>query len=154
MLRQNVADGTDLGGQAAVIMAAGDLVPDEIVVAMVADRLSQEDAVCGYLLDGFPRNEAQAAALREAAGSESIELVVLLEANADELVTRLLARAAELGRADDNEETVRRRLEVYQEETEPLISYYPARDVPIAEVNGVGTIEQVFARVVAALAAK
>lgn len=152
MLRQNVADETELGKQAAVIMAAGDLVPDEIVVAMVADLLSRQDAVCGYLLDGFPRNESQAAALSLEAGEEAIELVLLLEADSDELVTRLLNRAAELGRADDNEETVRRRLDVYRGETEPLISYYPAHGVPIARVDGMGSIETVFARVVAALA--
>ena len=152
MLRDNVEAGTELGRQADAIMQAGDLVPDEIVVAMVKERLAQEDAACGYLLDGFPRNTAQAAALDAATGGDAIEVALLLEADEDELVDRLLKRAAEQGRADDNEETIRNRQHVYQAETAPLVSYYPNHGVPVRAVDGLGSIDDVFARVVAALA--
>jgi adenylate kinase len=152
MLRRAVSEGTELGRRAEAIMAAGDLVPDELVVAMVGERLAGPEAACGYLLDGFPRNAAQAEALTAGVGAGAIELVVLLEVGEDELVARLLGRAAELGRSDDNEETIRRRLRVYHEETAPLVGYYPAAGVPVAAVNGVGTVDDVFARIVTALA--
>ncbi len=152
MLRDNVAQGTELGLKADAIMKAGDLVPDDLVVAMVKDRLGHDDAVCGYLLDGFPRNTAQAAALDEATGGGAIEVALLLEADEDELVERLLNRAAEQGRADDNEETIRNRQQVYREETEPLVAYYPEHGVPVLGVDGLGTIDEVFARVATALA--
>jgi adenylate kinase len=152
MLRQAVAEGTELGRKAEAIMAAGDLVPDDLVVAMMAERLRRDDAACGFLLDGFPRNVAQASALDDALGDGGLEVALLLEADADELVARLLKRAEELGRTDDNEETIRRRLEVYAEETEPLVEYYPARNVEVITVDGVGAIPEVFGRLVAALA--
>ena len=147
MLRRAVAEGTGLGRQAEAIMAAGDLVPDELVVAMVRERLAEPDAACGYLLDGFPRTMGQAEALGDA-----VELAVLLEVGEDELVARLLGRAAELGRSDDNEETIRRRLRVYHEETAPLVGYYPSKGVAVVAVNGIGTVDDVFARIVVALA--
>ena len=152
MLRENVESGTELGKQADEIMKAGDLVPDDLVVAMVKDRLEQDDAACGYLLDGFPRNTAQAEALDAATGGDAIEVALLLEADEDELVARLLKRAAEQGRADDNEETIRNRQHVYQDETAPLIAYYPDRGVDVLAVDGLGTIDEVFARVVGVLA--
>ena len=152
MLRDNVAAGTPLGEKAAAIMAAGDLVPDDIVVAMVEDRLSQADAACGYLLDGFPRTLAQAEALDAVMGEGALELAVLLEADEDELVARLLQRARDEGREDDNEDTIRNRLRVYHEETAPLVGYYPEHEVPVVPVDGLGTIDEVFARVVTILA--
>ena len=152
MLRRAVARGTKLGLQAEAIMVAGDLVPDDLVVAMVAERLSEEDAKCGYLLDGFPRNTAQAAALDAGIGVGTMEVALSLEVEEDELVARILGRAAELGRSDDNEDTIRRRLEVYREETEPLLSYYPAHGVEVIAVLGVGSIDEVFARMVLTLA--
>lgn len=147
ILRRAVAEGTELGRRAEAIMAAGDLVPDDIVVAIVRERLAADDAACGYLLDGFPRTLNQAEALD--AGGDAFEIVVLLSVPEAELLSRLAARAG--GRADDNEETIRRRLEVYRKETEPLVTYYAARGVSPAEVDGVGTIEDVFARIVLAL---
>lgn len=152
MLRRAVAQETKLGKQAEAIMASGDLVPDELVVAMVAERLAEHDARCGYLLDGFPRNSAQAAALDAEAGRGAIELAISLEVEEDELISRLLGRAAEEGRSDDNEETIRRRLDVYREETEPLLGFYPPRGVAVVAVDGQGTIEEVFTRIVLALA--
>ena len=152
MLRQNVADGTELGRQADAIMQAGDLVPDDLVVAMVAERLARDDAACGYLLDGFPRNVVQAEALDAAIGEGALELALLLEADEDELVGRLLKRAQQEGRADDNEETIRNRQRVYQAETAPLIGYYPAHGVEVVPVDGLGSIDEIFARIVGALA--
>ena len=152
MLRENVEQGTELGNQAQAIMAAGDLVPDDLVVAMVKDRLAQDDAACGYLLDGFPRNVAQAEALDAAIGSGALELALLVEADEEELVERLLQRAIEEGRADDNEDTIRNRQKVYRDETEPLVGYYPDNGVKVVAVDGMGAIPEVFARIVNALA--
>jgi adenylate kinase len=152
MLRRAVAQGTALGLQAEAIMTAGDLVPDDLVVAMVAERLAEPDARCGYLLDGFPRNTAQAAALDSEIGEGAMELALSLEVEESELVSRMLGRAAELGRADDNEDTIRRRLEVYREETEPLLSYYPVHGVAVLAVDGFGSVDEVFTRIVLALA--
>lgn len=152
MLRRAVAQGTKLGQQAEAIMAAGDLVPDDLVVAMVAERLSEADARCGYLLDGFPRNTSQAAALDAEIGQGAMEMALSIEVDEAELVSRMLGRAAELGRSDDNEDTIRRRLEVYREDTEPLLSYYPPRGVAVLAVDGVGSIEEVFTRVILTIA--
>ena len=149
MLREAVAAGTGLGKQAEAIMTAGDLVPDALVVAIVEERLARPDAACGYLLDGFPRNITQAEALTAAVGADAIEVTILLEADEEEIVTRLLKRAAELGRSDDNEATIRRRLDVYREETQPLVAYYADT---IVEVDGLGTVEAVFARIALSLA--
>jgi len=152
MLRDNVEAGTELGQQAQAIMAAGDLVPDALVVAMVKDRLGQDDAACGFLLDGFPRNVVQAEALDAAMGEGALELAVLVEADEEELVQRLLQRAIDQGREDDNEETIRNRQHVYRDETEPLVGYYPDKGVKVVAVDGMGSIPDVFARIVNALA--
>lgn len=149
MLRSAVAADTDLGRRAATIMAAGELVPDDLVIALVEERLAEDDAACGYLLDGFPRNVDQARALTDAIGEDAIELALLLEVPEDEIVDRLLKRAAAEGRADDTEETIRRRLEVYREETEPLVAHYEAI---VLRVDGMGTIEEIFAGMVLSLA--
>lgn len=149
MLRSAVAAGTDLGRRAEAIMAAGELVPDDLVVALVEERLGEEDARCGYLLDGFPRNVDQARALTDAIGADAIEMALLLEVPEDEIVDRLLKRAEAEGRADDTEETIRRRIEVYREETEPLVAYYGG---VVLRIDGIGTIEEIFSRMVLALA--
>jgi adenylate kinase len=154
MLRDAVAAGTELGQKADAIMKAGDLVPDELVVAMVAERLAADDAVCGYLLDGFPRNVVQAQALDAAIGEGALEIALLLDADEDALVDRLLKRAEMEGRADDNEETIRNRQLVYRRETAPLASYYPDHDVEVVVVDGLGSIDEVFSRVVGTLAAE
>jgi adenylate kinase len=149
MLRSAVAAGTGLGRRAEAIMAAGDLVPDDLVIALVEERLSEDDAACGYLLDGFPRNVDQARALTDAIGDDAIELALLLEVPEDEIVDRLLKRAEAEGRADDTDETIRRRLEVYREETEPLVAHYGGI---VLRVDGIGTIEEIFAGMVLSLA--
>ncbi len=152
MLRQAVADDTALGRQAQAIMASGELVPDDLVTAMVVERVGHDDAECGYLLDGFPRNAAQAEALVGHLGDGAVELAMLIDVGEEELVKRLLNRAEEQGRSDDTEDVIRRRLEVYREHTAPLIDYYRSRDL-LASADGEGTIDEVFARIVRALAA-
>jgi adenylate kinase len=119
---------------------------------MVKDRLGQDDAACGFLLDGFPRNVGQARALDAALGAGALELAVLVEADEEELVARLLQRAIEEGREDDNEQTIRNRQHVYRDETEPLVGYYPDNGVHVVAVDGMGTVDEVFGRIVKALA--
>ncbi len=147
MLRLAVSEGTELGRKVEAIMAAGELVPDDLMIAVVEDRLARSDAQCGYLLDGFPRTAAQADAL----AGDAIDGVVLLEVSDAEIVSRLIRRAEQEGRTDDTEDVIRRRLEVYREQTAPLIGLYQERGM-LHEVDGVGSVEEVLARVVVALA--
>lgn len=148
MLRSAVADGTDLGRRVESIMAAGELVSDELVVAIVDERLSKEDARCGYLLDGFPRTIGQAEALNDSV-VDAIGTVVLLDVPTEEVVQRLLKRAEEEGRSDDNEETVRRRLEVYDADTAPLVEFYGN---VVLTINGMGTVDEILSRIMISLA--
>ncbi len=151
MLRQAVADGTELGKKADAIMQAGDLVPDDLVVAMVGERLSKDDAACGYILDGFPRNVAQARAL-DAVLETPLDGLVQLNVPHEELMKRMLLRAEQEGRADDTEEGISRRLAIYWEETAPLSDYYRETGGQVFEVDGFGGIDEVFGRVALALA--
>jgi len=148
MLRSAVAAGTELGRKAESIMAAGELVSDDLVVAIVDERLSEEDARCGYLLDGFPRTIGQAEALNDSV-IDAIGTVILLDADTDEVVQRLLKRAEDEGRADDNEETIRRRLEVYEADTSPLVGFYGDA---VLTIDGMGTVDEVLSRIMIALA--
>jgi adenylate kinase len=148
MLREAVAEGSELGKKAEAIMATGDLVPDELVIALIEERLAREDAACGYLLDGFPRNLTQAEALAEAIGDDAVEVAMLIDVDEDEIVKRLMKRAGDEGRSDDNEDTIRRRFEVYRQETEPMIAAYGDK---VISVEGTGDIEEVFAAIVGAL---
>ena len=148
MLRAAVAAGTELGKQAESVMESGELVSDELVVAIVDERLSQDDARCGYLLDGFPRNVAQAQALNDSV-VDAIGTVVLLIVETEEVIVRMMRRAEEEGRADDNEGTIRRRLEVYSGETTPLVDFYGSA---VLEVDGMGSVDAVFSRIMIALA--
>lgn len=148
MLRDHVARGTELGATAKRIMDQGALVPDDIVVAMVAERLDADDARCGYLLDGFPRNDSQADALETAVGSSAVEIALYLDVAEDELVSRLLSR----GRSDDTEKSIRTRLAVYRRETEPLLARYERSGI-LARVDGVGDIAEISSRIFEVLAA-
>jgi adenylate kinase len=152
IFRANVGEGTPLGLQAKEFMDAGQLVPDEVTNAMVADRLTHDDAASGFLLDGYPRNLGQAAVLGELLDSSGspLDAVVEIVVDTDQVVQRLLARGQ--GRADDTEDVIRRRLDVYANETAPLVGYYRERGL-LRTVDGVGTVEDVTARVLAALAA-
>lgn len=155
IFRANVREGTPLGVEVARIMAEGSYVPDEITDAIVADRLAQPDVAAGWLLDGYPRTVGQVAALDRilATSSASLDAVISLTCELDQLIQRLLNRAAIEGRADDNEATIRRRMEVYTEATDPLLAIYRDRGL-LVEVDGLGTIEEVGSRIVEALAAR
>lgn len=152
IFRANVAQRTELGQQAQRYMDAGEYVPDEVTNAMVADRLSADDAAAGFLLDGYPRTEAQVAELDRMLGESgvTIDAVVELTAEVDELVTRLLGRAAEQGRSDDTESVIRRRLEVYTEQTAPLVELYEGRGL-LVRVDGLGSVDEVTQRLLDAL---
>lgn len=152
LFRENLRQETELGQLAKRFMDAGELVPDEVTVAMVRERLSQPDCDAGVIFDGFPRTTAQAEAL-DALLSEMgtrINIVPHIHVSREELVRRLLRRAEIEGRSDDNEETIRRRMRVYEEQTQPLLDYYEARNL-LVEVNGEQSIEDVFADLLAAV---
>ncbi len=146
MFRAQVAAGTELGKRVEAIMKAGDYVPDEVTVAMLAERIAEPDAARGFILDGFPRTIGQVEALDSLLGSDGLDKVVVFDVPEDELVRRLLAR----GRADDTEDTVRNRLAVYREQTEPLIDLYSRRGI-VVHVDGVGDIDEITDRVLAAV---
>lgn len=133
MLREAVAKGTDLGVQAKSYMDKGELVPDSLILDMIRDRLNQSDTANGWILDGFPRNVSQAEFLDKLLEemNQAYNRAVNLDVPDEVLVTRLLSR----GRADDNEETIRRRLQVYREQTAPLIDYYSQHDT-LVTVDG------------------
>lgn len=153
IFRANVSERTELGQTAQRYMDAGEYVPDEVTNAMVADRLAQPDASSGFLLDGYPRTESQVNELDRmlADAGAQLDAVVELTAEVDELVSRLLGRAAEQGRSDDTEAVIRRRLEVYGEQTAPLIDVYDQRGL-VVRVDGLGSIDEVTQRLLAALA--
>jgi adenylate kinase len=183
LFRANISQGTPLGKQAQAYMKAGDLVPDEVTIGMAKDRLEQSDAEHGFLLDGFPRNLAQAEALDRILKEEGIALdaVLDLEVPEEEVVRRIAGRRTcrndsshtvhveykkpkvdgvcdECGgelyqREDDTEETVRRRLEVYHRETEPIIDYYRAQDLVIT-ISALGPVAEVTQRAMDALRAR
>jgi adenylate kinase len=152
MLRAAVAAGSEVGRRAKSYMDAGKLVPDEVVIGVAEQRLRQPDAERGFILDGFPRTAAQADALDRLLARLGVRLerCVSLVVDEDELVTRLLKRAQIEGRSDDNEQTIRTRMQVYEDSTAPLIAYYRARGV-LAEVDGQGGVEDVSKRIEQAL---
>jgi adenylate kinase len=154
IFRRNLAAGTPLGLEAKRFMDAGEYVPDEVTNAMVRDRLAEADAAGGFLLDGYPRTLAQVHELDDILASLGVSLdrVLELTVDVDEVVERLLKRAEIEGRADDNEVTIRRRLEVYAEQTSPLTDVYAERGV-LVRVPGDGVIADVTERALAALGA-
>lgn len=153
IFRSNIANGTELGVQVKAIVDAGDYVPDSLTNALVTDRLSEADAADGFLLDGYPRTTDQVRYLDDllASRGHSIDAVVRLDADQDEIVRRLRLRAVEQGRVDDSEEAIRHRQEVYARETAPLLDMFAERGV-LVEVDGLGTVDEVTERVLAALA--
>jgi adenylate kinase len=154
IFRDNVKTKTDLGQRAQQFMDRGELVPDEIVIAMIEDRISQDDTSDGFLLDGFPRTVPQAKALDDilATAGHAIDGVIRLQVSDDELASRLLGRAQEQGRSDDTQEVIENRLAVYRDETEPLVAFYRERGV-LHEVDGEGDIAEVRERVLDAVRA-
>ncbi|ASR42898.1 adenylate kinase [Luteimonas sp. RC10] len=152
LLRAEVAAGTPLGLQAKAVMDRGDLVSDEILLGMLEDRLSREDTRAGFILDGYPRNLAQAAALDAllAKLGQTFDAAVQLEVDNEQIVERLAGRAKAEGRADDSPESVRHRLNVYDQQTAPVIGFYRDHG-QLTVVDGVGPLDEVFARIVAAI---
>lgn len=152
IFRANIAGDTELGRRARAYSDRGELVPDEVTNEMVADRLAQPDAAHGFLLDGYPRNAAQVEALDAllAARGEAIDAVVDLEVPQPELLARLARRAELESRADDTEETIRRRLEVYAEQTAPLAATYRERGVHLP-VAGTGDVAEITERILGTL---
>ena len=152
IFRKNVSKGTELGVQARRFMDAGEYVPDELTNLMVRNRIDEPDAERGFLLDGYPRTLAQ---VEELDGmikhtGHALDAVVVLTVDKEELVQRLLQRAETEGRADDTEDVVRRRQEVYHEQTAPLIEVYRDHGLMI-EVDGMGEVDEVSKRIFDAL---
>lgn len=152
IFRKNIADETELGLKVKSILSSGGFVPDDLTIAIVRDRLNERDAQEGFLLDGFPRTPGQVEALDEMLSDQgtSLDAVVELTVDTDEVVQRLLQRAQDQGREDDTEEVIRSRMDLYAEETAPLSSIYRSRGVLI-QVDGMGDVEEVTERVRAAL---
>ena len=148
MLRAARDAKTPVGLQAETYMSAGQLVPDEIIVAIIAERLAEPDCVGGYLLDGFPRTIAQAEALDEMLKQKGTPLDVVLELQVPE--EELFRRLAGRGRADDTPEVIRQRLVAYREQTAPLLDYYGTSNL-LKSVDGLGTIDEIFERAKAVL---
>jgi len=155
IFRHNVKNETELGKQAKAFMDRGEYVPDSLTNALVRDRLSHADAVEGFLLDGYPRTADQVVELDDILESQGnkLDVVVQLTADTDEVVRRLLNRAIEQGRADDTEDVIRRRLEVYEEQTAPLTNTYAVRDL-VVMIDGLGEVAEVTGRILEALAAR
>ena len=155
VFRGAVAAGTDLGQQVKAIIEAGDLVPDELTSAVVRDRLSQQDAADGFLLDGYPRNVAQVMHLDEflEGRDEQLDAVIELVVPRDESIARISLRAAEQGRSDDTEEVIANRLAIYERETAPILEIYRTRDI-VDRIDGVGSLDEITARIIAALEAR
>jgi adenylate kinase len=152
IFRANVGQGTPLGIEAKRYMDAGEYVPDEVTNNMVRDRIAEPDAEKGFLLDGYPRTLAQVTELDEMVEKTGhrIDAVLCLTVDREALISRLLKRAEIEGRADDNEDVIRRRQEVYVEETEPLIAVYAERGL-VVSVDGMGEIDEVQQRIFDAL---
>lgn len=152
IFRANLAAGTPLGLEAKRYMEAGEYVPDEVTNSMVASRLAEADAANGFILDGYPRTLAQVSELDGILTGLGTKLdkVIEITADTDEVVARLLNRAQEQGRADDTEEVIRRRMDVYAEQTEPLVAVYSEKGL-LVKVDGMGTMDEVTERLLAAL---
>jgi adenylate kinase len=148
MLRKAVADETEIGLKAKAVMDSGQLVSDDIVIAIAEERLGQPDAQKGFVLDGFPRTRAQAEALDDLLGRLGTPLsrCIAVAVDSEAVVQRLLNRAELESRADDNEETIRERMQVYDTQTAPLLEYYDGKGI-LAEVDGMGSVEEVSARI-------
>jgi adenylate kinase len=148
ILREHIARETDLGRRVKPIYDRGDLVPDELMIAIIRDRLSRGDTLPGFVLDGFPRTLPQAEALDEMLAEIDRELTLVLELQVDDSVSRerLLRRTREEGRSDDTPEAIDKRLALYHEKTAPLVSYYRAQG-KLVGVPAEGTVDEVFAAI-------
>ena len=156
MLRAATAAGTDVGKRAKAIMDRGDLVPDDVMIEIIADRIGRPEAAKGFILDGFPRTIAQAEGLDKLLKSRHLGLNAVIEIGVDEaaLLARIEKRARETGgaRADDNAETLHKRLAVYRQQTAPVAGYYRQKGM-LSRVDGMGSMEEVSAAIGEALKA-
>ena len=155
IFRENVRNETPLGLEAKAFMDRGEYVPDSLTNALVRDRLNQDDAAAGFLLDGYPRTIDQVQELDDILEETEakLDVVVQLTADAEELLRRLSGRAQEQGRSDDTPDVIKRRLDVYEEQTAPLIDIYASRSL-VAKVNGLGDIGDVTNRIIEVLDAR
>lgn len=148
MLRAEIAAGTELGKKMSVIMSTGELVPDEVVIEMIAAKIDSTKDKAGFLFDGFPRTVAQTEALEKMLNARGMKIdsMLVLDVDHDELVNRLIMRAEQSGRPDDKDPAViENRIDVYKSKTEPIIEYCRKRGI-YEPVNGVGSIEDIFDR--------
>lgn len=148
MLRAEIAAGTELGKRMSAIMSTGELVPDEVVIEMIAAKIDSTKGFAGFLFDGFPRTVAQTVALEKMLNDRGmkIDLMLVLDVDHDELVKRLIARADQSGRPDDKDPAViENRIDVYKSKTEPIINYCRQKGL-YQPVNGVGSIDDIFDR--------
>ena len=143
MLREHVSNKTELGKIAKTLLDEGKLVPDSLVIEMLQERLLSNDCINGAILDGFPRTIAQAESLDKISEEFKISKVVVFEADRDELIKRILNRGETSGRSDDTEESVSVRLEVYENDTAPLIEHYEQRNL-VSKINAVGEVENIY----------
>ncbi|MGO2685003.1 adenylate kinase [Microbacterium sp.] len=155
IFRANIKGGTELGRKVSDITARGDLVPDELTSEIVRDRLSQDDAASGFLLDGYPRNVAQVGHLDEflSGRDEALDAVILLDVPREESIARLKLRADEQGRSDDTEEGIAHRLDIYENETAPILAVYGERGI-VDRIDGVGSLDEITERIRSALSAR
>ena len=148
LLRSAVESGSELGQQAKALMDEGELISDDIMLGLIEERLSRDDVADGFILDGYPRNVAQARDLDEFLRriGRPVDEALQLDVDIEGVVARIAKRAAEEGRSDDTEETVRHRMEVYAEQTAPVVDYYASKGI-LSRVLGDGTVDEVFQRI-------
>ena len=148
MLRAEISAGTELGKKMSLIMSKGELVPDEVVIEMIANKIDHSKGSAGFLFDGFPRTVAQTVSLEKMLNNRKMKIdqMLVLDVDHDELVKRLIARAELSGRPDDKDPAViENRIDVYKEKTEPIINYCNQKGL-YQPVNGMGTIDDIFKR--------
>lgn len=152
LLRNAAKRGTELGLKAKALTDKGELVPDEVISDMIEERLGRPDVASGFILDGYPRNLAQAESLDKLLKrlDQPVEEAILIDLDPERIIKRIAKRAKEEGRADDTEETVRNRLQVYAEQTEPVADYYAKRGL-LTKVLGEGDVEDIFQRILSIL---
>lgn len=152
LLRDAVDRGTELGLKARSIIDRGELVPDDIMSDLIQERLSRDDVAGGFILDGYPRNLAQATLLDTVLDrlGQPADIAIQIDVDPEQLISRLAGRAEQEGRTDDSEEVVRNRMRVYQEQTKPVIDYYAGRGL-LTHVLGDGTVEEVLERILSVL---
>jgi len=155
LLRDAVESGTELGNMAKEVMNRGELVSDAIMLGLLEERLGQDDVRNGFILDGYPRNLAQAEALDDllARLKQPVDEALQIDVDEDQVIARIASRAAQEGRSDDSEDVVRNRMQVYATQTAPVVGYYADKGV-LTRVLGEGTIEEVFQRITGALQAR